>query len=54
MSSRLRVRVSVGSDGKTVNRELIVDNTKVADLSFIELLEFIMQATSSLRWDGRI
>lgn len=54
MSQRLKVRVTVNNDGKTVNRELMLDGMKVADLSYVELLEFTMQAISSLRWEGRI
>ena len=54
MSQRLKVRVTVNNDGKTVNRELMLDEMKVADLSYVELLEFAMQAISSLRWEGRI
>lgn len=54
MSQRLKVRVTVNNDGKTVNRELMLDEMKVADLSYVELLEFAMQAISSLRWEGKL
>jgi len=53
MSDKLRVRVSIGPDGKTVERELILNGVKIADVSYVELIEFIMQATSALRWDGK-
>lgn len=54
MSQRLYVRVTLAADGKTPQRELILDQEKIAELSFVDLLEFMMQATSSLRWDGDV
>lgn len=49
--ARLRVRVTMGEDGRTARRELILDGVKIADLSYVDTLEFILQATSSLRWE---
>lgn len=48
MSDRVRIRVTM--NGKTPEYELMVDQLKVADLSWIEVLELSMQADSSLRW----
>lgn len=52
MSERLYVRVTVGEDGKTAKRELILDGVKIADVSYLDVISFIMQATSSLRWEA--
>ena len=49
MTQKVAIRVTV-SDGKIVNRELMVDGMKVCDLSYLDVLEFAMQAVSSLRW----
>jgi len=51
MTQRLAIRVSLAKDGKTPVRELMVDGLKVSDISYVELIEFIMQATSSLRYE---
>ena len=51
MSDKAYIRVSVGEDGKTVTRELIYGGHKVGELSYVEVLELVMQATSSLRYD---
>tara|TARA_R100001086_G_scaffold174101_1_gene95550 strand:- start:332 stop:493 length:162 start_codon:yes stop_codon:yes gene_type:complete len=49
MSSRAYVRVT-RVDGKTKDtREIMIDGVKVAELSSLELIEFIAQATLSLR-----
>lgn len=45
------IRVTVGPDGKIIQRELMVDGMKVCELSYVEVLEFAMQAVSSLRYD---
>ena len=51
MTQRLAIRVTLEKDGKTPKRELMVDGLKISDVSYIELVEFIMQATSSLRYE---
>ncbi len=48
---RVYVRVCMGEDGKTPERELVVNGLKVADLSYVEALEFAMQIVSSLRFE---
>ena len=47
----MAIRVTLAKDGKTPVRELMFDGMKVGDISYIELVEFIMQATSSLRYE---
>lgn len=49
MSSE-RARVRVSTDGKQPQWELLVDNLKVCDLTYIETLELGLQIMSSLRW----
>jgi hypothetical protein len=53
MTQRLAIRVTMGSDGKQPKRELMLDGYKIADLSYVETIEFVMQATSSLRFERR-
>jgi hypothetical protein len=45
-----KIQIRVTTEGKEAKRELLCDGVKVCDVSFIELVEFIMQASSSLRW----
>jgi hypothetical protein len=47
-----RVRIRVTTDGKEVLRELVFDDRKLCDLSFIETLELALQVMSSLRYDN--
>jgi hypothetical protein len=51
MTQRLAIRVTLEKDGKTPKRELLYEGLKIGDVSYIELVEFIMQATSSLRYE---
>lgn len=51
MTQKLAIRVTMGTDGKQPQRELMLDGLKIADLSFVETIEFIMQASSSLRFE---
>jgi hypothetical protein len=51
MTQKIAIRVSLSKDGKTPVRELMFDGMKVGDVSYVELIEFIMQATSSLRYE---
>lgn len=53
MTQRLCIRVTMGKDGKSPLRELMLDGYKLADLSYVDLIEFVMQATSSLRFEKR-
>jgi hypothetical protein len=48
MTDKIRIRVS--TDGKFPQWELMVNGMKVCDLTYSELLEHCLQATSSLRW----
>lgn len=45
-----RVRIRVSLTGKEPAYELMVEGRKVADLSWIEVLELSVQSTSTLRW----
>ena len=47
-----RVRIRCWHEGDETRRELVVGETVVTEISFIETLEFVMQATSTLRHDG--
>ncbi|WP_165778476.1 hypothetical protein [Mesorhizobium wenxiniae] len=51
MTQKLAIRVTLGKDGKTPVRELMYDGLKVGDISYVDLIEFVMQATSSLRYE---
>lgn len=51
MTQKLYIRVSLAEDGKTPVRELMHDGRKVGEISYVDLIEFIMQATSSLRFE---
>lgn len=48
---RLHIRVSLGEDGKTPVREVIFDGKKVGEISYVELIEFLAQAPSTLRYE---
>ena len=47
MSERVYIRVTMGKD--TANRELICDQMKLADLSYQEVANAIIEVTSILR-----
>lgn len=51
MTQRIAIRVTLGKDGRTPVRELLFDGLKVGEVSYVELIEFVMQATSSLRYE---
>ena len=51
MTQRIAIRVTLAKDGKTPTYELMHSGSKICDLSFVDIVEFIMQAASSLRWD---
>lgn len=50
MNDKLRIRVSLGPDGKTPTWELLHQGVKICDLSYVELVEHALQSTSALRW----
>lgn len=53
MTQKAAIRVTIGQ-GKVVQRELMVEGMKVCDMSVVEIIDLIMQATSSLRdWTGK-
>ncbi len=48
MSGKVKVRVTL--EVNEPKWELMVDGYKVCDLSYVDVIEMAMQATSSLRW----
>lgn len=54
MTDKAYIRVTMAEDGKTPIRELMVDGYRVCDLTFVEVIELIMQASSSLRWGREV
>lgn len=48
-----KVRVRVWKEGRETKRELVVDETPICELSFIDTLKLAMQATSTLRYEDR-
>lgn len=52
--NKAHIRVTMGTDGRTPDYELMVEGVKICELTFIEVLEFATQATSALRWYPRV
>ncbi|MDX1222685.1 hypothetical protein GOL85_13230 [Sinorhizobium medicae] len=50
LSGRAHIRVSLNED-KTIQRELMHGEYKIADVSKADVIEMIMNFTSSLRYD---
>ena len=51
MTQKLAIRVSLAEDGKTPVREVMYEGRKIGEVSYVETIEFVMQATSSLRYE---
>lgn len=51
MRQKLYVRVSLAEDGKSPIREIMVDGQKVGEISYVEVIEALMQMASSLRFE---
>jgi len=51
MTRPLRICVTLAADGKTLKREIMRGEEVICEVSPVELIEFVMQATSSLRYD---
>jgi hypothetical protein len=51
MRRDLRIRVTVADNGKAFKRELVYGDDTVCEMTPTDIIEFIMQATSSLRYD---
>jgi len=51
MSEKVHIRVTM--EGNKPKWELMFDGMKITELSYIEVLELSIQATSSLRWVPR-
>ena len=54
MTQRVYLRVVMGGDGKTPNRELIVDGKHVADITVFDTIEALTQFASSIRWEPEL
>ncbi|MDW9762142.1 hypothetical protein GOB02_21635 [Sinorhizobium meliloti] len=52
LSDRAHIRVSLNED-KTIQRELMHGEYKIANVSKADVIEMIMNFTSSLRYDGK-
>lgn len=51
MRDRIYIRVTM--EGDKPKWDLMIDGRKETEMSFIEVLELAVQATSSLRWVSR-
>jgi len=49
--SPIYIRVTVAEDGKTMKREVMHDGYLVCEISPTEIIEAVMQFSSSLRYD---
>ena len=54
MSERIRIRVTMGADGREPKRTLLVDGKEIAELSVFETIEAALQFTSSIRWEPEL
>lgn len=44
------VRVTMRDDGQTPKYELMLNGAKICDMTYHEIVDMVMQAASSLRW----
>ncbi len=49
--NQLRFRVDLGKDGKSPTWELMSNHVKICEMSYVEMVDFLVQAQSSLRWE---
>lgn len=54
VSQRLYIRITMGADGKTPRRTLVVDGQEITELSVFETIEAALQFTSSIRWEPEL
>jgi hypothetical protein len=50
MVSKAHVRVVMSEDGKTPDYQLMSEGYKICDLTYMEVMELALNATSALRW----
>ena len=51
MGERLKIRTA-RNDDNSIKYELIWKGEKLDDVSFVDIIEMVMQFTSALRWFG--
>ena len=51
---KVNVRVVMGTDGKTPTYDLMHEGYKMCEMSYLDVLQLAMQATSALRWYPRV
>ena len=51
MPQKMHIRVTLAEDGKTPIRTVIFDDREIGDISLIDLIEFLIQAPSTIRWE---
>ncbi len=50
MSQRLKIRVTMQPDGKSPELDIIFKDAAIDTISYLELVEFVTQAVSALRY----
>jgi hypothetical protein len=50
MRKNVYVRVTMHEDGRNPKYELMLDGTKITDMTSMDIVNMVMQASSSLRW----
>lgn len=53
MTPRAYIRVTLAPDGRTPVRHLVYDDAVVGELSLVELIELLIQAPSTIRWEPK-
>jgi hypothetical protein len=51
VTPKIAIRVTLEPDGKTPKRTLVFDGAEIGEVSYIDLIEFLIQAPSTLRWE---
>ncbi|MGY2995430.1 hypothetical protein ACVWWD_004237 [Mesorhizobium sp. URHB0026] len=50
-SPKMAIRVTLAEDGRTPVRTFVFDGVEIGEVSLIELIEFLIQAPSTIRWE---
>lgn len=51
MTERARIGVTMGPDGKTPQRVLVFDNVVIGEMSYLDTVSLIEQASRTLRFE---
>ena len=51
MTPKAHISVTFAPDGKTPIRHLVYDGIVIGELSLVELIELLIQAPSTIRWE---